>query len=214
MARQLRSSVTPTAPETPAPETPVVPEVPALPFTDVSPDSPYYDDIKYVYGNSVMIGMSDTFFGENLPLTRGMIVTVLHRMEGRPDVTYSGVFTDVADGMWYTDGVEWAASHGIVLGYGDGRYGPDDNVTREQLAAILFRYAKFKGYDVSIGENTNILSYNDAFTWGQWAVPALQWACGSGVLEDAPVGMLRPTDDATRSEIAHAIYVFMEKVAK
>ncbi|MBR5367028.1 MAG: carbohydrate-binding domain-containing protein, partial [Clostridia bacterium] len=141
-----------------------------LPFTDVSPNSPYYDDIQYVYENDIMNGMSETEFGENLPLTRGMIVTILHRVEGRPEVAYTGAFTDVADGMWYTDGVEWAASHGIVLGYGDGRYGPDDNVTREQLAAILFRYAKFKGYDVSVGEDTNILSYYDAFTWGDWAV--------------------------------------------
>ncbi|MBE6725754.1 MAG: hypothetical protein E7576_11295 [Ruminococcaceae bacterium] len=185
-----------------------------LPFMDVSPDSPFYDDIAYVYENDIMIGMSDTEFGENLPLTRGMIVTVLHRMEGKPEVTYSGVFTDVPAGEWYTDGVEWAASHGIVLGYGNGKYGPTDPVTREQLAAILFRYANWKGYDTSVGEDTNILSYDDAFTWGDWAVPALQWACGTGVLEDVPVGMLRPTEPAIRGEIAHAIRVFCEEVAK
>ena len=190
------------------------PEPAVLPFTDVTPDSPYLEDIQYVYENDLMIGMSDTEFGENLPLTRGMIVTVLHRMEGKPEVTYSGVFTDVPAGEWYTDGVEWAASHGIVLGYGNGKYGPTDPVTREQLAAILFRYANWKGYDTSVGEDTNILSYDDAFTWGDWAVPALQWACGTGVLEDVPVGMLRPTDDATRGEIAHAIRIFCEEVAK
>ncbi|MBQ2031897.1 MAG: S-layer homology domain-containing protein, partial [Lachnospiraceae bacterium] len=186
------------------------PEPAVLPFTDVTPDSPYLEDIQYVYENDLMIGMSDTEFGENLPLTRGMIVTVLHRMEGKPDVTYSGVFTDVPAGEWYTDGVEWAASHGIVLGYGNGKFGPKDNVTREQLAAILFRYANWKGYDTSVGEDTNILSYDDAFTWGDWAVSALQWACGAGVLEDVPVGMLRPTEPATRGEIAHAIRVFCE----
>jgi hypothetical protein len=185
-----------------------------LPFTDVSAESPYIEDIQYVYENNLMNGMSETEFGEELPLTRGMIVTVLWRMEGRPDVTYTGVFEDVPACEWYTDGVEWAASHGIVLGYGNGKFGPNDNVTREQLAAILFRYAKYKGYDVSIGEDTNILSYYDAFTWGQWAVPALQWACGTGVLEDVPVGMLRPTEAATRGEIAHAIHVFCEEVAK
>ena len=202
----------PDAPETPV--TPAEPAAPVLPFTDVTPASPYYDDIEFVYENDIMIGMSETEFGENLPLTRGMIVTVLWRMEGRPDVGYAGTFTDVPAGMWYTDGVEWAASKGIVLGYGDGRYGPDDDVTREQLAAILYRYAKFKGRDVSIGEDTNILSYYDAFIWGDWAVPALQWACGSGVLEDAPVGMLRPTEPATRGEIAHAIRVFLEAAAE
>ena len=118
--------------------------------------------------------MPRTEFGENLPLTRGMIVTVLHRMEGKPEVTYSCVFTDVPAGEWYTDGVEWAASHGIVLGCSNGKYGPADPVTREQLAAILFRYANWKGYDTSIGEDTNILSCDDAFTWGDWAVSALQ----------------------------------------
>ena len=150
--------------------------------------------------------MPRTEFGENLPLTRGMIVTVLHRMEGKPEVTYSGVFTDVPAGEWYTGGVEWAASHGIVLGYSNGKYGPTAPVTRELLAAILFRYANWKGYDTSIGKDTNILSCDDAFTWGDWAVSALQWACGTGVLEDVPVGMLRPTDDAIR--------VFCEEVAK
>ena len=158
--------------------------------------------------------MPRTEFGENLPLTRGMIVTVLHRMEGKPEVTYSGVFTDVSAGEWYTDGVEWAASHGIVLGYGNGKYGPTDPVTREQLAAILFRYANWKGYDTSIGEDTNILSYDDAFTCGEWAVPALRWACGAGALEDVPAVMLRPTEPANRGEIAHAIHVFCEEVGK
>ena len=202
----------PIAPVTPV--APIEPAKPTLPFTDVMPDSPYFEDIQYVYENDLMNGMSETEFGEYLPLTRGMIVTVLHRMEGKPEVTYSGVFTDVPDGQWYTDGVEWAASHGIVLGYGDGRYGLDDNVTREQLAAILHRYAKYNGCDVSVGDDTNILSYNDAFTWGDWAVPALQWACGTGVLEDIPAGMLRPTEPATIGEIAHAIHVFCEDVLK
>jgi hypothetical protein len=186
----------------------------ALPFTDVAKDSPAYDDIKYAYDNGILIGLSDTTFGENIPLTRGMIVTVLWRMEGKPEVAYTGVFTDVPAGEWYTDGVEWAASKGIVLGYGDDTFGPQNNVTREQLAAILFRYAQYKGYDVSVGEDTNILSYYDAFTWGQWAVPALQWACGAGVIEDSPLGMLRPTEPATRGEIALAIHVFCEEVAK
>ncbi len=186
----------------------------AFPFTDVTKNSPAYDDIKYAYDNGIMIGMSDTTFGEDIPLTRGMIVTVLWRMEGKPEVSYTGVFTDVPAGKWYTEGVEWAASKGIVLGYGDGTFGPEDYVTREQLAAILFRYAQYKGYDVSVGEDTNILSYYDAFTWGQWAVPALQWACGADAIEDSPVGMLRPTEDATRGEIAHAIHVFLEEVAK
>lgn len=106
------------------------------------------------------------------------------------------------------------ASRGIVLGYGNGKYGPDDSVTREQLAAILFRYAKVKGYDVSIGENTNILSYDDAFDISSWAFPAMQWACGTNVINSGKTAAIRPADPATRGEIAHAIHFFLEKTAK
>ncbi len=97
---------------------------------------------------------------------------------------------------------------------GDGRYGPDDPVTREQLAAILFRYAKYKGYDVSIGENTNILSYDDAFDISGYAIPAVQWACGTDVLDSGNTALIRPTTPATRGEIAHAIHRFLEDAAK
>ena len=195
--------------------TPYVPPVkPVSPFIDVAPGTTLYDDVMYLYDRGIMVGMSAHVFGPYLPLTRGMIVTILYRMEGEPDVKYGKTFSDVPDNTWYTDGVEWAASHGIVFGYGNGKYGPNDSVTREQLAAILFRYAKYKGYDVSVGENTNILSYDDVFDTSSWAIPAMQWACGSGVLEDVPVGKIRPTFPATRAEIAHAIHVFLEKVAK
>ena len=195
-------------------DVPAVETSSALPFTDVDPLLPLYDIVEYVYENGIMNGVSETLFDPYGTLTRGMVVTILYRMEGSPEVQYTSAFTDIPDGVWYTDGVEWAASHSIVLGYGNGKFGPDDDVTREQLAAILFRYANWKGYDTSIGEDTNILSYYDAFTWGEWAVPALQWACGTGVLEDVPAGMLRPTDVATRGEVAHAIHVFCEEVAK
>lgn len=181
-----------------------------LSFTDVSPDSPFYDDIAYVCENDIMNGMSDTEFGENLPLTRGMIVTILWRVEGRPEVTYTGAFTDVTDGMWYTDGVEWAASHGIVLGYGDGRYGPDDSVTREQLAAILNRYAVYKGYEIK----TAGIEAADIDSISGWAVENVKWAAANGILEKDAAGKLRPTEAASRGEIAHAIHRFMEDVAK
>ncbi len=181
-----------------------------LPFTDVSPDSPYLEDIRFVYENGLMIGISDTEFGENLPLTRGMIVTVLHRMEGKPDVTYTGAFEDVPAGEWYTDGVEWAASHGIVLGYGNGKYGPNDNVTREQLAAILNRYAVYKGYTIRTAD----IEAADIDSISGWAVENVKWAAANGILEKDAADKLRPTEAASRGEIAHAIRVFMEKVAK
>ena len=138
-----------------------------------------------------------------------MIVTILHRMEGEPKAPYSGVFSDVPAGQWYTDGVEWAASVGIVLGYGDGTYGTTDDMTREQLAAILYRYAQWKGYAVK----TAALKAEDAEDVSDWAAEAMAWAAACGVLTADADGGIRPGADATRGEIAAAIHVFLEKVA-
>ena len=195
------------------PEPEPVPK-PALPFTDVSEDMPCYDDVKYVYEKGIMNGVSETLFAPEEPLLRCMIVTILYRLEGEPEIEYSGTFTDVPDGEWYSAGVEWAASVGIVLGYGDGTFGVADDVSREQLAAILHRYAVWKGYDVSVGEDTNILSYGDAFDIDEWAMPAMQWACGAEIYKEDADGNIRPFDAVSRAEIANAIHVFMEKVAK
>ena len=160
-----------------------------------------------------MLGMSDTVFGADQPLTRGMIVTVLYRLESEPKVMGTQFFKDVAPDAWYAEAVGWAAERGIVFGYGNGVFGPQDDITREQLAAILYRYAQFKGYDVSVGEDTNILSWNDAFTISDWANSAMRWACGCGIYgDDDPI--LRPVEPATRGEIAGAIRVFLENVAK
>lgn len=203
--------VEPSEPEKPAEEEPYF-IYDSFPFVDVLPSSSYYDDVRYVYENDIMNGVSATEFAPNRTLTRAMIVTILYRVEGEPAVDFKGVFTDVPDDTWYSKAVEWAAANGIVNGYGDGKFGPTDAVTREQLAAILYRYAQFKGYDVSVGENTNILSYNDALTWSQWAVPALQWACGASVLDCRADGMLAPTADAYRYEVAAAIHAFCVNV--
>jgi hypothetical protein len=211
------ATYTATYTETARRDYPVLPQPepkPELPFTDVTKDMACYDDVKYVYDKGIMNGTSETLFEPDIPLSRAMIVTVLHRMEGEPAVEYSGVFSDVPAGQWYSDGVEWAASKGIVLGYGDGTYGVGDDVTREQLAAILWRYAKWKGYDVSVGEDTNILSYGDAFDIADWANAAMRWACGAGVLDMDEDGNIRPGEPATRAEIAKAIHVFLENVAR
>ena len=185
-----------------------------LPFTDVTKDMDIYDDVKYVYEKGIMDDMSDTEFGPEHTLSRSMIVTLLWRLEGKPAVEYAGVFSDVPAGVWYTDSLEWAASNGIVLGYGDGTFGVNDDVTREQLASILWRYAKWKGYDVSVGEDTNILSYGDAFDTADWAMPAMRWACGAGLLDADADGNIRPGEPATRAEIAKALHVFLENVAR
>ena len=198
----------PVAPVNPGkPSTPVAPA--ELPFRDVSKRDWFYQDVKYVYENGIMNGVSDQDFAPNQNLTRGMIVTILYRMENTPKARTAGTFTDVTAGQWYTDAVEWAAAHNIVNGYGNGKFGPNDPVTREQLAAILYRYAQYKSRDVSVGEDTNILSYNDAFSISEYAIPALQWACGEGLINGAD-GNLMPADHATRAQVAAIIHRYLE----
>jgi hypothetical protein len=142
-----------------------------------------------------------------------MIVTVLYRLEGMPAVSGANPFDDVAPGMWYTDAVIWAVQNGIVTGYNDNTFGTDDSVTREQLVTILYRYAKYKGYDVSVGEDTNILSYLDAFEISEYAIPAMQWACGAGIIEGS-AGNLMPAANATRAQVAAILMRFVQGVVK
>ena len=181
-----------------------------LPFTDLTEDMDCYDDVKYVYEKGIMIGMSDTEFGADKPLTRGMIVTVLYRMEGEPEVEYTGKFSDVADDKWYTDGVEWAAANGIVFGYGDDTYGPTDNVTREQLAAILYRYANWKGYELEF----DAMDLADAREIAGYAIDPVNWATYQGALMVGSNNCARPKEDANRAEIARAIRVLLETIAE
>ncbi|MGM9605344.1 MAG: S-layer homology domain-containing protein, partial [Faecousia sp.] len=202
---------TPSTPDTPdLPSTPAQPEGNALPFTDVAGDAWYYADVVFVYENGMMEGTSATTFAPDLALTRGMVVTMLYRLEQEPTVSFAGVFADVSAGLWYTNGVEWAAGNGIVNGYPDGGFGPNDPVTREQLAAILYRYAAWKGLDVGVGEDTNLLSYTDALAISPYAVEAMQWACGAGLLNGAG-GMLMPRDSATRAQVAAIFTRFLSK---
>ena len=182
----------------------------ACPFTDVSPEDPFFADVRFVYTAGLMIGVSDDMFDPAGTLTRGAIVTILYRLEGEPETAQADVFTDVSQDGWYAKGVSWAASKGIVMGYGDGTFDPDGAVTREQLATILYRYANSKGYDTSVGADTNILSYDDAFDISGWANAAMCWACGAGIYGDGYV--LRPAEPATRAEVAGAIHVFMTEV--
>ena len=158
----------------------------------------------------MMNGTSKTTFGPNDSTTRGMIVTVLYRLENEPSAAAAS-FTDVVSGQYYTDAVAWANANGIVTGYGNGKFGPNDVVTREQLAAILYRYAQCKKYDVSVGEDTNILSYADAQSVSAYAIPAMQWACGAGIVNGAN-GKLNPQNNATRAEVAAILMRFCENV--
>ena len=182
-------------------------------FSDVGADRWSAGSIAYAVEKGYMQGVGGGKFDPEGTLTRAMVVTVLWRMSGSPAVAYRRVFTDVPDGEWFTDGVEWAASKGIVNGYGNGKFGPTDEVTREQLAAILYRYAGFKGYDVSIDENTNFLSYNDVFDIAEYAKLPMFWAIENDMILDTN-GDLRPAEAALRWEVALAIRAFCEKVAK
>ena len=188
-----------------------VPEKPAVsvnPFRDVAETDPYYGDVLYVWEKGIMNGVGNDLFAPLAGLTRGMIVTVLHRMEGEPEVPYSGRFSDVPPAEWYAAGVEWAASEGIVKGYGDGRFGPSDPVTREQLAAILYRYAQFRGYEIETAD----LDAADAESVSGWAEENVKWAAANGIL-GLTDGAIRPTEPASRAEIATAIRAFLEGAA-
>ena len=184
----------------------------SLPFADVEPLTPLYDDVKYVYDRGIMNGVSETEFDPDGPLTRGMIVTILYRMEGEPSVSGVRIFRDVPVGEWYSDAVEWAASVGIVKGYGKGDYGPNDELTREQLAAILERYADHKQYGTDAAELD--ASVSDSSEISDWAEENVKWAASSGILTADENGKLRPAEPATRAEIALAVRAFLENVAK
>ncbi|MDL2273420.1 S-layer homology domain-containing protein [Oscillospiraceae bacterium OttesenSCG-928-G22] len=184
------------------------------PFTDVTASAWYYGDVQYAVENGLFSGTSATTFSPSAPMTRAMLVTVLWRMEGEPvfdDILMYANFADVVQGLYYEKAVGWAVKNEIVGGYGEGFFGPDDNVTREQFATILYRYAKYKGIDVSVGEDTNILSYNDALNVSEYAVAALQWACGEGIITGKPGGLLDPQGSATRAEAAAMLRRYLEQ---
>ena len=185
---------------------------PTTGFNDVADKDWFADAVKYVADKGMMNGTSKTTFGPNDSTTRGMIVTVLYRLENEPSAAAAS-FTDVVSGQYYTDAVAWANANGIVTGYGNGKFGPNDVVTREQLAAILYRYAQYKKYDVSVGEDTNILSYADAQSVSAYAIPAMQWAGGAGIVNGSD-GKLNPQNNATRAEVATMLMRYCEKVAK
>ena len=181
-----------------------------LPFRDVRPEDWFYADVRYVYEAGLMNGTAEGLFSPDLFTSRAMIVTVLWRLSGSPVVNYYMPFADVDQASWYAEAVRWAASCGIIAGYDNGNFGPNDPVTREQLAAILYRCATYRQEDTSIGADTNILSFTDAASVSEYAVPALQWACGAGILQGAD-GALLPTHPATRAQTAAILHRFCQQ---
>ena len=181
-------------------------------FSDAPADAWYAEAVQYVYENGLMTGTSDTTFSPDLTTSRSMIATILWRMAGSPVVNYAMDFADVSADQWYAEAVRWASSEGIVGGYGNGSFGTGDPITREQFAVMLYRFAQKQGYDVSVGENTNILSYTDVSSVSEYAIPAMQWAVGSGVI----TGMgdtLAPQGETTRAQAAMMLMRFSEQYA-
>lgn len=188
-------------------------DCPSAPFTDVDTAKWYHLSVDYVLTHKMMNGVSSRAFAPNANLTRGMLVQILYNLEGKPKGTAAN-FSDVQADAWYAEAVGWAAANKVVTGYADGTFRPNAAVTREQAAAILYRYAQSKGIDVSVGENTNILSYVDVQQASEYAIPALQWAVGASVLNGKNGGRLAPTGTATRAEIAAIMQRWCENIIK
>ena len=192
---------------------------PIWPYTDAKTTDWYHDGVHFCLENGLMVGYGDNIFQPNAPTTRAMLIVMLWRLNGSPVVNYALDFADVKEGTWYTEAVRWAKSEGVAGGYGNGKFGPDDTLTREQMVVMLYRYARYKGCDVSVGEDTNILSFGDATTVAEYAIPAMQWACGSGVVggKDATDGsglILDPKGSTTRAELATMVMRFCAEIVK
>ena len=181
----------------------------ANPFTDVSEKDWFYGDVMFVYENGLMLGTSKTLFSPHGTATRGMMATILWRMEGSPVPKGKNSFTDVEAGKWYADAITWTAENGIFAGYGKDKFGPDDPITREQLAAIFYRYADYKGYDLTVKGNLD--KFKDADKITDYAKTAMQWAVGSGLMKGKSGNLLDPQGTATRAEIAAMLHRFIEK---
>ena len=181
----------------------------ANPFADVSEKDWFYGDVMFVYENGLMLGTSKTLFSPHGTATRGMMATILWRMEGSPAPKGKNSFTDVEAGKWYADAITWTAENGIFAGYGKDKFGPDDPITREQLAAIFYRYADYKGYDLTVKGNLD--KFKDADKITDYAKTAMQWAVGSSLVKGKSGNLLDPQGTATRAEIAAMLHRFIEK---
>ena len=195
----------------PSIKNPAVPSSGTLPFRDVSEGDWCYDAVKYAYENGLMTGTSASTFEPGTTTTRGMVVTILYRLEGQPDVSGS-FFPDVASRQYYTDAVAWAVQNGIVAGYNNGNFGPRDTITREQLAAILFRYASYKGYNVA--ERTDLSKFSDKDQIHGYAVEPLAWANSEGLVNGTSAATLNPRGAATRAQVAAILTRFCQNIAQ
>lgn len=182
----------------------------AQPFTDVNEADWFSDAVQYVYQNGLMYGTDDTAFSPDSSITRGQIAAILYRMEGSP-ASAKIFFTDVPAGEYYTDAAAWASVNGIMNGYGDGRFGPADPITREQLASTMYRYAGHKGYDTTI--TGSIARFSDGAAVSSYAVDAVNWAIGAGLFSGVGDNMFAPASGSTRAQAARILMLFCENTA-
>ena len=183
-----------------------------LPFTDLGENQWYESAVAYAYRHDIMEGMSATTFVPGKSLTRAEAVQVLYNLEGKPAVTGDSTFTDVTSGDWVVDAITWAAQNVIVAGIGGDLYDPDSNVTREQFAVMLYKYARFKGYDLTA--TGDLTQFPDAGSISSWAETALSWANGKGLINGHENGTIDPKGSTIRAQAASIMANFDQNVAK
>lgn len=180
-------------------------------FLDVAPGAWYYQAVEYVSREGLMAGVGASLFAPDLTTSRAMIVTILYRLEGTPQVDQASPFTDVEDSAWYAKAVTWANAQGIVTGYGGGHFGPEDTITREQMAAILYKYAQYKGQDTS--KQADLSVYTDQGQVSAYARNAVSWAVAQGLISGTAPGVLSPGGSTTRAQAAVILTAFSKGLA-
>ena len=186
-------------------------QTPQTTFADVPASAWYYNAVEYVYENGLMSGVSGGRFAPDDTLTRAMLVQTLYAMEGRPAAASAG-FADVASGDWYASAVNWAAANGVVSGVSETGFGPNNALTREQLALILYRFAQYKGYDVT--GTSDLAAYADGSSVSSWAAEAMGWAVDAGLISGVGGNQIAPTGTASRAQVAQILMNFCENVAR
>ena len=178
-------------------------------FDDVNKDDWFYDYVKDAFENGLISGMDENHFGPYITTTRGMIATLVHRLEGTPQTDFDSAYPDVLDNHYYTEAVDWGTEYKVLWGYGNGLYGPEDLVTREQLVSILYRYANYKGLDTSI--KGDLSAFTDADNITGYALPGMKWAVANGLIAGRTSDTLEPTAHATRAEVV-TIFVKLHRL--
>ncbi len=188
-------------------------DCPEAEMADLDLEAWYHDGVHFCVENGLMKGYSGNEFAPHELLTRAQIAQILFNCENEPNVDVEEIFNDVALAAWYAEAVTWANDAGVVLGYGDGNFGPEDPITREQMVAVLYRYCQLKGYDVSSGEDVDLSKYTDADQISSWAVSAMKWAYAEGIISGVGNGKLDPGGSATRAQAATMLMRFCQKFA-